>query len=462
MRVWYAVCVALLLAGSVSAVTAQSPDELYRQGFALGKAGDYAAALPLLRRAGEGGHAAAQFALGSMYSNGQGVSQSKEQARVWFEQAAAQNHATALYNLGLFYDQGISVTVDRRRALGYYQRAGAAGDGKAAYNAGQLLLLGDGLPADAIEGIRYMRMAADQHVPQAQMALGYAYEHAMGVDRNTAVALDYYARAEKGGLEGADDLRIKLSRKLTDEALAVERDGRAQQALPLFDLSCRFGEYHGCYNAGRLRYNGTAVPRDLPRALPDLRLACGWAVPYSCLGLVGVMIAGTPVTERDLYLIGHYLKGECDTGQQRGCYYLAWTKTQSRFGPVDFAAAQTLLAQACLQHSYQPACQPYYEMYNASLPSAGAGSGKSSRPRNWLQKSILGAMDVVTQSLAAMSSAGRASSGSYSGVSSYSPPSYAAPVGGYSIQDNADFRQFISSVSSYGQGVSCRPGNPYC
>ncbi len=437
-----------------------NPDELYQQGMALGKYGDYAGALPLLRTAADAGHAAAQFAVGSIYASGQGVAESKAAAKRWFEQAAAQNHPGALYNLGLYHDRGIAVAVDRPLALQYYRRAALAGYGKAAYNAGQLLLLGDGVVADPAEGIRFMQLAATQEIPQAQMALAYAQEHALGMDRNIAAALDGYARAEQGGLEGAADLRIALSRKLTDEALAVERDGRPLQALELYDLSCRYGEYHGCYNAGRLRYGGAVVARDLPRALPDLRMACSWAVPYACLGLVGIAVTGVPISERDVDLIIHHLQGECDIGKQQGCYYLAWTKTQHRFGAIDFQAALQLLAQACLNHGYEPACQPYYQMYNASLPAAG--SAPVAKQRNWLQRSILSAMDGVTQALAALGSAGQVSSGSYSGVSVYSPPSYAPPAGGYSIQDNADFARFISSVSAYGQSVSCRPGNPYC
>lgn len=404
-----------------------NPDELYQRGLALGKSGDYAGALPLLQAAADAGHAAAQFTLGSMHSSGQGVAESKAEAKRWFEQAAAQNHPGALYNLGLFHDRGIAVAVDRPLALQYYRRAALAGYGKAAYNAGQLLLLGDGVAADPAEGIRFMQLAADQNIPQAQMALAYAQEHALGMDGNIAAALDGYARAERGGLEAAADLRISLSRKLTDEALAVERDGRPLQALELFDLSCRYGEYHGCYNAGRLRYAGRALARDLPRALTDLRMACGWAVPYACLGLVGIAITGTPISERDVYLIAHHLQGECDVGNQQGCYYLAWTKTQDRFGATDLQAAQQLLAQACLNHGYEPACQPYYQMYNASLPAAGASA--AIKQRNWLQRSILSAMDGVTQALAAVGSAGQVSSGSYSGVSAYSPPSYAPPAG---------------------------------
>jgi hypothetical protein len=65
----------------------------------------------------------------------------------------------------------------------------------------------------------------------------------------------------------------------------------------------------------------------------------------------------------------------------------------------------------------------------------------------------------------ALGSAGAASKGTYSRYSTYGALSYAMtrPFTTYnSLQDRLDFRQFMSSVSSYGASVRCRPGNPYC
>jgi TPR repeat protein len=49
---------------------------------------------------------AAQFNLGLMYYNGQGVTQDYSQAADWYRKAAAQGNAAAQYNLGLMYYNG--------------------------------------------------------------------------------------------------------------------------------------------------------------------------------------------------------------------------------------------------------------------------------------------------------------------------------------------------------------------
>jgi len=449
----------LLIAATVFCVwpAAASPphDEAYRSGLALGKAGDFAAALPLIRRAAAAGHPDAQYALGGMYSRGQGVPASKAEARLWYEKAAKHDHPDALYNLGLYYDKGIGVSPDRRRALEFYKRGGTAGSGTAAFNAGQMLVTGDGAAENESEGMRFIALAAGKNIPQAQLAMGYAHEKGIGLAKSAQSALDYYALAEKNGIDKAADRRIALSRKVTEEGLALERDKHAVEALRFFDLSCKYGEYHACYNAGRLRYHGKGVPRDRSRALVDFRMACGWAVPSACRGVAGAVVGGLPATPKDVAYTKAYLTERCKAGDQQMCYNLAWTKTQPRFGAVDFAGAQKLLAQACLNHGYKDACQPYYDMHNASLPQNAGGGARVSG----FEQGILDFIGALGGAMGAMGSAGGYSTGSYGGYSSYSPPS-AGPTSRF--QDQADYRQFISTVSSYGSSKSCRPGNPYC
>jgi hypothetical protein len=163
-----------------------------------------------------------------------------------------------------------------------------------------------------------------------------------------------------------------------------------------------------------------------------------------------------PLASEDLALLRKYMSETCELGDQQSCFYYAWMKTQGQLGMYDPGGAQKLLAQACMNHSYEPACGPWMAMYNASLPQS-SGNGDSGE-MNILEKGILGVLGVI----AGLGSAGQVSSGSYSGASSYSPPAYNAPSGGYSPQDNADFQQFIQSVSAYGTPGNCRAGNPYC
>ncbi|HHQ4547446.1 TPA: LysM-like peptidoglycan-binding domain-containing protein, partial [Aeromonas veronii] len=55
------------------------------------------------RKAAEQGNAEAQFALGQMYENGQGVLQDHQQAAIWYRKAAEQGYADAQFQLGRIY-----------------------------------------------------------------------------------------------------------------------------------------------------------------------------------------------------------------------------------------------------------------------------------------------------------------------------------------------------------------------
>ena len=52
------------------------------------------------------GNAVAQYALGVMYLNGEGIRKNHKEAVKWFSKAAEQGHAKAQYGLGLMYYKG--------------------------------------------------------------------------------------------------------------------------------------------------------------------------------------------------------------------------------------------------------------------------------------------------------------------------------------------------------------------
>ena len=70
---------------------------------------DYATALRFLLPIAEQGHASAQFNLGLMYDQGQGVPEDDQQAVAWYRKAADQGHASAQYNLGVMYSYGLEI-----------------------------------------------------------------------------------------------------------------------------------------------------------------------------------------------------------------------------------------------------------------------------------------------------------------------------------------------------------------
>jgi len=74
----------------------------------------------------EQGDVDAQFNLGIMYYNGQGVLQDTNKALNWFHKAAEQGDVDAQFNLGHMYYNGQGVLQDSNQALHWFIRANSA------------------------------------------------------------------------------------------------------------------------------------------------------------------------------------------------------------------------------------------------------------------------------------------------------------------------------------------------
>jgi TPR repeat protein len=97
-----------LIFGSIGALLAAD----FQAGFAAAQKGDYAAALREWTPLAEQGDAVAQFNLGVMYQQGQGVSQDYKTAVKWYALAAERGDAEAQFNLGVMYFEGQGVLQD--------------------------------------------------------------------------------------------------------------------------------------------------------------------------------------------------------------------------------------------------------------------------------------------------------------------------------------------------------------
>ena len=93
------------------AASAGHADAQYLLGYILDKAGENETALGHYQTAFENGNADAAFELGTMYISGDGVEQSLEMARTWYERAAAAGNNRALVVLARAYlDGGLGLT----------------------------------------------------------------------------------------------------------------------------------------------------------------------------------------------------------------------------------------------------------------------------------------------------------------------------------------------------------------
>jgi len=122
--------------------------------------GDYATALREWQPLAKQGHAVAQYHLGLLYSNGQGVQKDDAQARQWYEKAAVQGHAEAQVNLGILLDYGRGGPQEFKMAVRWYLRAANQGNELAQRKLGLLYERGDGVPKDFVQAYMWYKLGA--------------------------------------------------------------------------------------------------------------------------------------------------------------------------------------------------------------------------------------------------------------------------------------------------------------
>jgi len=97
----------------------------FTDGVAAYVRGDYEAALKELRPLASQGNTEAQFLVGLMYNNGQGVPQDYGAAARWYRLAAEQGIDDAQFTLGVMYQDGLGVLQDYVQAHMWYNLAAA-------------------------------------------------------------------------------------------------------------------------------------------------------------------------------------------------------------------------------------------------------------------------------------------------------------------------------------------------
>jgi len=100
--------------------------------------GDFAKALREWRPLADEGDARAQFYLGMLYENGDGVPEDYGKAREWYEKSAAQGDANAQFYLGLMCAFGRGTSLDLVQAHMWYSLAAGNGHARAALHRNDL------------------------------------------------------------------------------------------------------------------------------------------------------------------------------------------------------------------------------------------------------------------------------------------------------------------------------------
>ena len=184
-----------------------------------------AEALASLQQSAEAGDAEAQYRLGMLYGNGEGVPLDHRQAEHWFTQAARQGHEDALLNLAWLYATGTGVDMDEQRARELYLLAADKGSGKAAYVAATMYRFGQhGCERDMARALHYYQLAADRGVASAQFALGKLLMEGKHVARDDVLALVWLTLAQAAGNKRAEEYIPHLVQRMQPEQLQRARE----------------------------------------------------------------------------------------------------------------------------------------------------------------------------------------------------------------------------------------------
>lgn len=190
----------------------RTPVEAFKFGAAALKTGETAKAVVSLEYAAENGHAIAQWKLGRMYAEGEGVPRDDLRAFEYFRRIAnshaddypgtaqARFVASAFVALGHYYLEGIPKTEIKRdpvRAREMFAYAASYfRDADAQYNLARLYLDGVGAPKDPKLAARWLGLSAHKGQVMAQALLGSMLFSGKDVPRQAARGLMWLTLAK--------------------------------------------------------------------------------------------------------------------------------------------------------------------------------------------------------------------------------------------------------------------------
>jgi TPR repeat protein len=220
---------------------ALTPMEAFRSGARALKT-DKAKAVVSLEYAAQNGHPMAQWKLGRMYAEGDGVPQDDLRAFDYFSRIAnahaddnpgtpqARFVANAFVALGHYYLEGIPKTrvkADPSRARQMFAYAATYfGDPEAQFNLARLYMDGNGAPKDLRQAARWLNAAAHKGQYEAQAQLGAMLFAGDGVARQSARGLMWLTLAKD-----AAPLEQVWVTKLYESAFAQATDDERSLAL---------------------------------------------------------------------------------------------------------------------------------------------------------------------------------------------------------------------------------------
>ncbi len=139
-----------------------------------------------LRNHARAGDPAAQYALGVLYAQGEGVVEDYASAASWFRRAAKNGIVNAL-DLARLYERGLVTPQDFVMAAYWYHNAAEQGVVPAMINSARLYERGQGVAASPVDAYAWYRAAARRGDAVAEQRAAALFQHFTGADKVHAV-----------------------------------------------------------------------------------------------------------------------------------------------------------------------------------------------------------------------------------------------------------------------------------
>lgn len=194
-----------------------------------------------------------------------------DRAREQYAFAASSGHPKAMIAYGRLFVKGQGVDADPVRALALFKGAydkNSPMKSRAALELGQLLMKGGDGPSGTVHQnearARDLLMEAFENGElRAATSLARMYEQGLGVERDLAVAIDYYQQAPASDAYAARNLAILLARNGSDQEMLDRAAGRAVNA---FEVRGKAGDGRAWMQLAEIYSRNEIVEADLERA----------------------------------------------------------------------------------------------------------------------------------------------------------------------------------------------------
>ena len=180
-----AALITAIVMSSGSGAFAGEPDcssgqDCAEKGIAIGRAGDFVTAEPLLRKACDLDNALGCYKLGVMYWNGNGIERSIPEALTGMEKGCRLRDAEACQSLGDLYLMGDQEIRDTPRAATFYSSACDLGSGAACLSMGRLAGQGALGQEGREQEAQYYEKSCKLDYGMGCVNLGYLYAEGIG------------------------------------------------------------------------------------------------------------------------------------------------------------------------------------------------------------------------------------------------------------------------------------------